>query len=159
MESFLKQLPHWTPAIDKGLRKRGFTNILQLNFLNEEQLKETLNEVYAAYSEDHSHLITPLDDDGVEGGGSNNSKKKPKKKDPLEDILPPRSLANPQEVAQMAEDAEACIRMYPFIKMAWCARTFDETEIYNDDIVKVQCIRYLSVSNLFGGPVRGKVFL
>lgn len=137
MESFLKQLPHWTPAIDKGLRKRGFTNILQLNFLNEEDLKKTLNEVYAEYSEDHSHLITPLDDDGEEGAGTTNGKKKSKAKDPMADILPPGSLANPQEVAQMAEDAEACIRMYPFVRMSWCARTFDETEIYNEDIVKV----------------------
>ena len=142
MESFLKQLPHWTPAIDKGLRKRGFTNLLQLNFLNEDDLKKTLNEVYSEYSEDHSHLISPLidEDQGEEGGGTgngkkNNSKKKP---DPMADILPPGSLADPQEVAQMAVDAVACIRMYPFVKMSWCARTFDEKEIYNDDIVKVE---------------------
>ena len=62
---------------------------------------------------------------------------KKKKKDPVEDVLPPGSLADPQEVAQMAEDAISCIRMYPFVKMSYCARTFDETEIYNEDIVKV----------------------
>jgi len=149
MESYLKQLPHWTPAIDKGLRKKGFTNLLQLNFLNDEQLKETLTEVYSEYSEDHSHLISPLldEDQAPEGGGGgtgSNGKRKQKKdqrpkvtKNPLEDILPPGSLADPEEVAQMAEDAKACIRMYPFIKISWCARTFDEVEIYNDDIVKV----------------------
>ena len=36
MESHLKQLPHWTPAIDKGIRKKGLNSILQLNFLDEE---------------------------------------------------------------------------------------------------------------------------
>jgi len=37
----------------------------------------------------------------------------------------------------MAEDANSCIRMYPFVKMKWCARTYDEDEVYNTDIVKV----------------------
>ena len=63
MESYLKQLPHWTPAIDKGLRKRGFNDLLQLNFLDKEHLEKTLNEVYSEYSEDHSHLISPLLDE------------------------------------------------------------------------------------------------
>merc|ERR1712083_190674 len=60
MESYLKQLPHWTPAIDKGLRKRNLTDILQLNFFSKEKLEQTLSDVYSEYSEDHSHLISPL---------------------------------------------------------------------------------------------------
>merc|ERR1712176_702159 len=43
----------------------------------------------------------------------------------------------PSEVLEMTQDATACIRMYPFVKMLWCARTYDEDEIYNEDIVKV----------------------
>merc|ERR1712154_153043 len=62
MESHLKQLPHWTPAIDKGIRKNGYQSILHLNFLDDQQLKDTLNTVYSEYSEDHSHLISPLKD-------------------------------------------------------------------------------------------------
>ena len=52
-------------------------------------------------------------------------------------MLPPGSLADACEVAAMAADALACIRMYPFVRMSWCARTFDEAEILNQDIVKV----------------------
>merc|ERR1712083_767322 len=63
MESHLKQLPHWTPAIDKGVRKNGYQSILALNFLKEDELNETLKKVYSEYSEDHSHLISPLKED------------------------------------------------------------------------------------------------
>merc|ERR1712154_671153 len=62
MESHLKQLPHWTPAIDKGVRKNGYQSILALNFLSNDELNETLKKVYSEYSEDHSHLISPLKD-------------------------------------------------------------------------------------------------
>ena len=45
MESHLKQLPHWTPAIDRELRKLEFENILKLNFLSENDLKNVLNKL------------------------------------------------------------------------------------------------------------------
>merc|ERR1712154_640645 len=93
MESHLKQLPHWTPAIDKGIRKNGYQSILQLNFLNDEELKKTLSSVYSEYSEDHSHLISPLKDnenpelineslefDATTNINTNNKKKNKKKK-------------------------------------------------------------------------------
>merc|ERR1712154_222562 len=60
MESYLKQLPHWTPAIDKCLRKRNLVDLLQLNFMDKETLEKLLSDVYSEYSEDHSHLISPL---------------------------------------------------------------------------------------------------
>merc|ERR1712154_539782 len=90
MESHSKQLPHWTPAIDKGVRKNGYQSILALNFLKEKDLNETLKKVYSEYSEDHSHLISPLKEDdnalndNVEFNASTTStsgnKKKNKKK-------------------------------------------------------------------------------
>eukprot|EP00484_Ammonia_sp_Unknown_P000864 CAMPEP_0197021852 /NCGR_PEP_ID=MMETSP1384-20130603/2738_1 /TAXON_ID=29189 /ORGANISM="Ammonia sp." /LENGTH=988 /DNA_ID=CAMNT_0042449767 /DNA_START=51 /DNA_END=3017 /DNA_ORIENTATION=+ len=278
MESHLKQLPHWTPNVDKAIRKRGYNSILALSFLDDEKLSELLNEVYSKYSEDHSHLISPLkedtsknndaalgnesgevvgsankkkskkkygnkggkrgnkrhgkggkastkkkkqtssagspskdksetetqeastdkdnenekeketadadqegsveqtddtenendnendndnenenddqdaeedeDDDGGEGGdddgdgeadGNTESPSKPRPpsiKD-LDDIPPGSISCDPSEIAAMAHDALACIRMYPFVKMEWCARTYEETEIFNEDIVKV----------------------
>eukprot|EP00486_Rosalina_sp_Unknown_P015480 CAMPEP_0201595974 /NCGR_PEP_ID=MMETSP0190_2-20130828/192805_1 /ASSEMBLY_ACC=CAM_ASM_000263 /TAXON_ID=37353 /ORGANISM="Rosalina sp." /LENGTH=607 /DNA_ID=CAMNT_0048056153 /DNA_START=2205 /DNA_END=4025 /DNA_ORIENTATION=- len=257
MESHLKQLPHWTPAIDKGIRKKNYQSILALNFLDNNQLNTTLKSVYNEYSEDHSHLVSVLKDTegpntinesmefsgtssssntsksgkkgkkkygqkGKSGKGRGNKgkqKKKKKQSSPkqgqtqgqgqnqgqiqssnptddgantasateeetdgdndtntnstptspkteqqdndtndtndddddenanksglqllkdLDDILPPGSSSvDPEDVASMAEDALSCIRMYPFVKMEWCARTYEEKEIFNEDIVKV----------------------
>merc|ERR1712129_684841 len=94
MESHLKQLPHCTPAIDKGVRKNDYTSILALNFLSNEELNDTLKKVYSEYSDDHTHLISPLKDndkpliDAIDGppaatatvGGGGKDKKKNKKK-------------------------------------------------------------------------------
>eukprot|EP01084_Bolivina_argentea_P216326 367552_1 len=174
MESHLKQLPHWTPAIDQGIRKKGYPSVLALNFLGPDELCDTLNNVYSEYSEDHSHLISPLKDTDEDSNlnddneysstttkkskkgnkrnkkrGKNKNKKQsasPAKKeeeeeeegeDGADDLLPPGTLADPQEVQMMASDALACIRMYPFVRMSYCARTYDEKEIFNEDIVKV----------------------
>jgi len=260
MESHLKQLPHWTPAIDQGLRKRGYHSVTALNFLDDESLRQALNEVYTQYSEDHSHLVSPLKDTGNAStqnlnentdvpaavaqqsktskkakkkyggqksgkgrGGKKQAKAAGKKKvatattdkgdkdkdkeqetekeaaegEPEQgeqqeatqngtesaeeaeeqneneneeqentdtgeddddddddeedgdndedraltakdmDEIPPGTLCDPSEVAKMADDALACIRMYPFVKMSWCARTYEEKEVFNEDVVKV----------------------
>ena len=255
MESHLKQLPHWTPAIDKGLRKDGHQSILLLNFLDEDKLKSTLSNVYQEYTDDQSHIISTLNDDGgpnnlndeMEYTANNSqntvsSKKKGKKKwgntrnknknkknknknkspqkkkqnvqkndnksdnnknddnndinnaeeasksevvtanNPTDDgdsatdkeqteeeqtddgqsptqeagdqdkeekekassnikdsdyMPPPGKTTTESEASAMADDAMSCIRMYPFVKMEWCARTYEEKEIFQDDIVKV----------------------
>jgi len=42
-----------------------------------------------------------------------------------------------KEIEQMVEQAEAMIRMYPFVSMKYCARTYDEKDVCIGDIVKL----------------------
>eukprot|EP01084_Bolivina_argentea_P276678 472142_1 len=149
MESHLKQLPYWNLEIDQAIRQKGYKSILALNFLDNKELKEMLNKVYAL------HLTSSLKDVDAHIAGTNvnssnrktrkknmtgnrgKQNKKNQKREEIDDILSLGKLASDLEVQSIAHDAFACIRMYPFVKMSWCARTDGETEVFNDDIVKV----------------------
>eukprot|EP01083_Nonionella_stella_P080084 219879_1 len=87
-ESVLKQLPNWTPSVDKAIRKKGYHDIVALNYLKNDSLKSLLSPIYS-------------------------------------------------ENDDVMENAVACIRMYPCVKMTYCARTYGETQVFNDDIVTV----------------------
>jgi len=84
-ESKLKQLPHWTPAIDRALIKEGYDDILKLNFLLPDKLHELLMKVYSKYSNDYSDLLSNDDNndkssDKKQANAKNQSKKSKKNK-------------------------------------------------------------------------------
>eukprot|EP01084_Bolivina_argentea_P282792 484158_1 len=116
-ESILKQLPHWTVTIDKGIRNNGFNNILELNYLNNDQLETLLYKIYKRYS-DNSYLMNE---------NANN----------LEYECGTGNMVDDQDINEMVNDVSSCIRMYPFVEMKYCARTYGEKKIYNNDIVTV----------------------
>ena len=136
-ESPLKQLPEWKPSIDKALTSKGYKSLIKLNRLKNDELKTLLFDTYKKYYNDNSNLFQSELKKSKSGQTSPKSDGNSTPNNEESELLPPGGTITDDEVNQMVKDAECMIRMYPTVKMSYCARTYEEKEVYRDDIVKV----------------------